>query len=249
MWFRFFHIIVISLLMFLAAVRADAKPVIADMSDYRISITSDFTGKRLLLFGARNDFGDILVVVRGPKRSITIRKKEQFGGVWLNGQKVTFQDVPYYYAVAGSRPLAEMNISPAFKALQLGIPYIEFDTAQPVGRVRKQEFRDAFIEYQKAKRLYQDYARPLTFMASTLFKTVIQFPDTLPRGNYAVDIYLIADGVIQAMQTLPIEVKKVGFDAFVYDAAHQHEWLYGLFAVAIALGFGWLVSYLFTKVW
>lgn len=226
-----------------------ARPIIADMSDYRIAITSEFTGKRLLLFGARNHAGDVLVVVRGPARDVIMRKKEQLGGVWMNGQKVAFENVPYYYAITGSRPLAEMVDSPVFNDLQLGLGTLEFSANPPVGDLRKEEFRKAFIAYQQEKRRYQDYAKPLTFMGDTLFKTTISFPDTLPRGNYAVDIFLLDKGVVQAMQTLPIEVKKLGFDAFVFDAAHQYPWLYGLVAVAIAVGFGWLVSYLFTKVW
>ena len=51
-----------------------AKPVIADLSDYDIRIDSSFTGTSLLLFGARNEPGDVIVVVRGPKKKFVVQK-------------------------------------------------------------------------------------------------------------------------------------------------------------------------------
>jgi uncharacterized protein (TIGR02186 family) len=237
-------------LLFFCASPALAKPIIADMSEYKISINSDFTGKRLLLFGSRNDAGDVVVVVRGPLRDITIHKKARVGGMWINSRRMRFNDIPYFYAITGTRPMKELAPSALYQTLGIGIEQLRFTpTRSPKNIDETTEFRQAFIKHQQSNHLYQNYRSPLTFMGSTLFKTVIPFPDTLPRGNYAVDIYLFADGVLQSMQSLPIQVVKVGFDAFVSDAAHQHAWLYGMVSVLIAVGFGWLVNFIFTKVW
>lgn len=229
---------------------AVAKPLIADLSEYQIFIDSGFTGKRLLLFGARNDAGDVLVTVRGPSRNVTVQKKIQVAGMWLNGAQVKFSNVPYFYAISGTRTLPELTPSSLFSVLRIGAENLDFTSATARRNAALvPEFRDAYFAKQQESGLYQHFEQPFTFMGKTLFKTVIPFPDTLPRGDYAVDVYLINNGVIHAMQSLPIAAEKVGFDAFVYDMAHQHAWLYGIIAVLIALGFGWLVSYIFTKVW
>lgn len=244
-----FRVFILLLLCLLSPPLA-AKPIIADMSEYQIAINSDFTGKRLLLFGARNDSGDVIVVVRGPNRNVTLHKKKRVAGIWLNGAQVKFSNIPYFYAVTGTRPIAELAPSAIYSILGIGVEHLDFASATSQrNQSLVPEFRRAYFRHQEKEGLYQNFSRPLAFMGKTLFKTVIPFPDTLPRGNYTVDVYLINNGIIQSMQSLPIEVVKVGFDAFVYDMAHQHAWLYGIIAVLIAIGFGWLVSYIFTKVW
>jgi uncharacterized protein (TIGR02186 family) len=226
-----------------------AKPIIADMSDYQIAIDSDFTGKRILIFGARNDPGDVMIVVRGPERDVTVRKKKRVMGIWMNGAQARFRDVPYFYAITGTRPVAELPASHLYRQLGIGLESISLETSASLGDQTLAEFREAYRERQKQLRLYQEFEHPLGFMGATLFKTVMNFPDNLPRGDYSVDVYLLKDGAVQSMHSLPIQVKKVGFDAFVFDAAHRQEWLYGLICVLIAVGFGWVVSFIFAKLW
>ncbi len=227
-----------------------AKPLIADLSEYQIQIASDFTGKRILVFGARNESGDIMIVVRGPTRNIIVRKKKQVAGIWVNGAQVKFSNIPHFYAITGTRPVAELVPSSVYATLGIGTEQLDFVSATAQRNTPLvPEFKEAYFKYQTTEGLYQNFSPALTFMDKTLFKTVIPLPDTLPRGDYTVDVYLINNGVIQSMQSLPLEVVKVGFDAFVYDMAHQHAWFYGAIAVLIAVGFGWLVGYIFTRVW
>lgn len=243
------HRIALILALLLLPFPLAAKPIVADMSDYQIAIDSDFTGKRILIFGARNDPGDVMIVVRGPERDIVMRRKKQVMGIWMNGAQARFRDVPYFYAITGTRPVAELPASHLYRQLGIGVESIPLETSATLGDLSLGEFREAYRNRQKQLRLYQEFEQPLGFMGATLFKTVVNFPDTLPRGDYAVEIYLLKDGAVQSMQSLPIRVEKVGFDAFVFDAAHQHEWLYGLACVLIAVGFGWAVSFIFAKLW
>ena len=72
---------------------SQAKPLVADLSQYRIEIDSGFTGTRLLLFGSRNEIGDIVVVVRGPEKNFSVRKKERILGMWINRQENKFRNI------------------------------------------------------------------------------------------------------------------------------------------------------------
>ena len=54
-----------------------ATALVADLSRDHIEITTSFSGTRLLLFGATEGVGDVVVVVRGPNRREVIRKKER----------------------------------------------------------------------------------------------------------------------------------------------------------------------------
>jgi uncharacterized protein (TIGR02186 family) len=87
---------------------ASAQELLFDWSPHRIQITSDFTGAPVIVFGVVDGPGDVIVVVRGPTDSVSVRRKRRFAGIWINRDEVEFDDVPAYYAVASGRPLNEI---------------------------------------------------------------------------------------------------------------------------------------------
>jgi hypothetical protein len=56
---------------------AVASPVVADMSNYEITMDSNFNGTRLFMFGARNESGDVIAVIRGPEKGEIRRHLDQ----------------------------------------------------------------------------------------------------------------------------------------------------------------------------
>lgn len=231
--------LLLALVLCLVSAAAQSKPLIADMSGYRIEIDSRFTGTSLLLFGARNETGDVVVVVRGPSRDYMIRKKEQVGGVlWLNRRRQKLQDVPAFYVVASSKPLKDIRNNGVLRQLGIG-----FQNVMPEGR---EEFINAFITHQQIQALYVSLEK-VSFMDESLFKLSLPFTDTIPRGDYTVDVYLINDGVLTSMQSIPLRVDRIGFDAFVYESAKYNGLIYGIVAVILALGIGWGASRVIHK--
>lgn len=223
-----------------------ATPVVADLSTYRIAIDAGFTGIRLFIFGARNDAGDIVVVIRGPERTFTVRKKERMMGMWINRSQLRFGNMPDFYAVASAKPLNAIEASALFKALHIGADTLLVAPQDTRKQALFPEFSDAFLAHQRGRRLYTDL-EPLGFMGETLFKTVIPFPDTIPGGDYVAEIYLVSDGELVGMQSIPIRVEKTGFDAAVADLAHGTPLLYGLLAVLLALGAGYSAGRIFES--
>lgn len=210
-----------------------AKPLVADLSQYRIAIDSSFTGTRLLLFGSRNDIGDIVIVVRGPERQFIVRRKERVAGVWMNHRERRFNDVPSYYALATSKPLSDMQDSGLFKRLRIGLK-----EAVMKNGVGDPTFAAALIAHAQDRHLYVAEPQKVSFMGESLFKMDVPFPDNIQGGDYAADVYLFNDGQLVSMQSIPIHVEKIGFDAWIYDLAHSHSVLYGIFAVLVAVSMG-----------
>ncbi|HEV3177595.1 MAG TPA: TIGR02186 family protein, partial [Stellaceae bacterium] len=50
---------------------ARAQALVADLTNHLVAITTGFTGTSVVLFGATDGNGDVIVVVRGPERDIT----------------------------------------------------------------------------------------------------------------------------------------------------------------------------------
>lgn len=241
------------LLLLLWPFSAQAKPLVADLSQYNIAIDSSFTGANLILFGARQAAGDVVVVVRGPMRHYTLRKKERVAGIWINRTSMELYNIPDYYAIASTKPLERLLSPETLQTLQIGIPHLPYLAGEQNKKDSKLtlqqqlEFENAFIADRLAKRLYVDNQQTVNFMGDTLFKTILPFPDITPRGGYTAETYLIYDRQIVGMQATPLHVAKSGLDAVIFELAHKHPALYGILAVLMAISAGWLASVIFRK--
>ena len=98
-----------------AAAEVPHETVEADVSTRSVSITSNFAGTEILVFGTVENSRqpspeagtyDVVVVVEGAASPLTVRKKDRVGGVWINSKEVRFAAVPVYYAIASTRSSA-----------------------------------------------------------------------------------------------------------------------------------------------
>jgi uncharacterized protein (TIGR02186 family) len=229
------------LLILLSAGGARAQPLTADLSSHVIGITTGFTGTNVVLFGAIDGPGDVVVAVRGPARDVQVRRKSRVGLIWVNTRRATFTEVPSYYAIASSRPLSEIT-TPATRNLhQLGLDNLRFGTR---GNIKNDvgEFRAALIRTQQREGLFADSVGKVEFLGGRLFRTTVTFPSNVPTGTYLVEVFLIRDKEVVAGQTVPLVVTKIGLDAELYDFADRRAALYGLIAVLGAALAGYLAS-------
>lgn len=226
---------------------ASGAPLVADLSTYRIDMDAYFSGTRLFLFGARNDAGDVVAIIRGPTRDFILRKKESFAGLWINRGRMKFFGVPAFYAVAASRKLEEIAPPALLSELGIGERALLAPPSDPKLLNDFTEYAPAFLDYQRRQKLYSE-SEMVKFMGETLFKMAIDFPDNIPPGHYTAEIYLINDAKIVGMQAMPIDVVKTGLDAWLYTVAHERPALYGAAAVLLALGIGWAAGRIFEKI-
>lgn len=243
---KFFYSLALALALALTS-PAKASPIVADLSNYTISMDAGFNGTRLFVFGARGDSGDVVVVIRGENKNYIVRKKEEFAGMWINKERMKFMDMPNFYAIASSKPLSEINETALFSKLGIGQKFLFSEPNDEKQKDRFNEFQNAFLEHQHTQKLYPTSPEPISFMEETLFKTTIDFSDNIPAGNYTAEIYLLSDGEIVGMQSTPITVVKSGIDAFIYNFAHNSPALYGIVAILLALGAGWGAGRLFEN--
>ena len=66
------------------AARADT--LVADLSKRLVAITTGFAGTDVLLFGAIDGEGDVVVVVRGPEKQVTMHRKSRVPVLAIIGQ-------------------------------------------------------------------------------------------------------------------------------------------------------------------
>ena len=224
----------------LATGGARAQPLVADLSDHLVAITTGFTGRHVLLFGAIEGEGDVAIVVRGPEGPVVVRRKSRFAGIWINDDQATFVHVPSFYAVAASRALDELAPPEVLERHEIGIGMLRLETDREGAEA--DAFRAALIRNKAREGLYPGALGTVTFLTGKLFRTDVYFPANVPTGTYTVHVFLIRDGQVEGAQTTPLIVSKIGLEADIFLFAHRRSALYGLLAVLAALMAGWAAN-------
>jgi len=222
--------------------------LVADLSSYRISITSSFQGTDLLLFGATEGGGDVVVVVRGPPEDLVVRRKARVAGIWMNRTAIAFTGVPSYYAVASTRPLDEALSESQRRRLQIGARQLVMrPSGTAAGDAEVARYREALTRNKERDRLFQEAPGTVAFLDSTLFRTTIHFPANAPVGRYNAEVYLVRDRQIVTAQSTPLFISKSGVERALFDFANRQPAIYGILAVLLAAFSGWLASVVFRR--
>jgi uncharacterized protein (TIGR02186 family) len=225
---------------------AAAQTLLFDLSRPRVSITSAFAGTDILVYGALDAPGDVIVTISGAPSRQTVLRKERVLGLWVTGARQTFEDVPVYYAIAATRPLTQILPSE-------GVPGVPITLAERLGAMRALDarkrsgaelhaFEQGMLEAKRRDGLYPDGAATITVLAGRLFRAELQFPSRLPVGDYDITAYVLRDGQPVAAVSKPLIVSKAGFSADISEWARDEAPLYGGFAIAMALLVGWVTG-------
>jgi len=238
---------------------ACAERLIVSVSNHRVTVTPNYAGEELVLFGSVETDGrthdaaggyDLVVTVSGPRADMVTRRKERRFGIWINTDSRQFLGVPGYLALFANRPF-ELIASPEIqRRQQLGLTNVLL--TQRVGSdyadvVPNDVFRRAFVRLQTEHGLYREDTTAVTFLTPTLFRTGIPLPAAVPIGTYDVEIKLFANGAYVTKSDTAFEIVKVGFEQFVAGTARQNGVVYGLVTTAMALMTGWLASVVFRR--
>jgi uncharacterized protein (TIGR02186 family) len=230
---------------------ARADTMIADLSSHLIAITSSFSGDDVLMFGAIEGDGDIIVVVRGPEENITIRRKERVAGIWVNNAYQDFEDVPVFYAISSTRPIEELLPDVLDrKRHAIGFDQIAFRAGTESRNVASDDvgsYVEALIRNKQRIGLYRYSVGQISLAGGRLFRAPLRFPANVPEGIYRAEVYHVRNGDIISAEITPLSISKVGIEFEVYDFAIRNGLAYGILAVIVACIAGWLGNIAFRK--
>ena len=230
-----------------APVSASAEPLVADLSSHLITITSSYTGTDLLLFGAIDQDGDVIVVIRGPEQPLVVRHKGRLAGVWLNRSAIRFAGVPGFYAVAATKSLGEIASASLLARHEIGTQHLRLEADAGLDEAEVAPYRAAIVRNMQRVELYPQQVGKITWLGKRLFRTEVHFPTNVPVGNYTAEVYLIRDNEVASAQTTPLFIRKTGIERAIFEYAHKQPFAYGVLAVLLAMAAGWLAAAIFRK--
>lgn len=251
-------VILLALFALLAPPRAGANEIVGALSQNRVSLTANFSGSEILIFGAirrdpaevlAGDDGaspfDVVIVIEGPRQPVAIWRKDRRAGIWVNVDSVTMASVPSFYAVATTAPLHQV-ITPETDAEYRISARQAIRSEQLIGDVPDPAvFSEALMRLRERADQFQLLDRFVHLEREILFRATVQLPANLTEGGYTTRMYLVRDGAVVSQFRTVIFVRKEGFERWLHQLAYDQPLLYGILALVIALIAGWGASALF----
>lgn len=230
--------------------------LIPEVSQHEIQVRQGFTGAELLLFGAiLNPDGlragrdyDIVVVLKGPTQSIILREKQKVAGIWINADSAEFRSAPAFYAIASTKPVRQIVDEKTAAIYELGLPWLQLSPIGAIEPAEQARFAAGLVDLMSRHDLYNQDEGSVKVNGQVLYQARISLPSSVQTGTYTAETFAISRGRVVASATSRVEVRKLGFEGAVVDFAQEHSFFYGLLAVAVSVGMGWLAGRLFALV-
>ena len=238
---------------------AAEKPVLVpDVSQRDIQIAYSFTGAEMLLFGAilypggRLPRGEspasIVVVVKGPTQSILVREKEKVAGIWVNADRLRYRSAPSFYAIASSRPIAQLVDDRTRAIYELGLDSLQLSPASNAAPAVQDRFARGLVELKRRSGLYFEDPHAVTVTDGVLYRARLTIPARVPVGRFTAETFLIRDGHVLTAAVREIDIHKSGFERFIARAADRSAIPYGLTAVALSVLLGWGAGWIARRI-
>ncbi|MGG7567750.1 TIGR02186 family protein [Rhodovulum sp. DZ06] len=227
------------------------RSIVAALSQNRVSITADFSGSQIFVFGAvkRTAPSDeplqVIVTIAGPSAPELVRRKDRVAGVWANTDEVLIDEAPSFYAVASSHPVEEILSFREDLKHRIGINQLVSLLYLPEGVAEPESFREAVIRIRRNEGLYVELPRAVEVVEDTLFAVDVNLPANLVEGDYRARVFLLGEQEVQDVFETDIAVRKVGLERWLYALSRESPAAYGLLSIFIALTAGWGASEVF----
>jgi uncharacterized protein (TIGR02186 family) len=237
------------LLLLLAPGLASAQPLVARLSTDRVEVTTAFVGESVLVFGSTEEplgpGGDeIIIVARGPASPFVVRRKVNVLGLWLNGPSATFDNVPSFYAIAGTLPAWRLLPEPVRQARGLGLDALPL---APSAGARSPNFRAALLELKRGEGLWLEDVAPVETAGNRLFQLRLPLPATVRPGSYNIEVHLVRSRQVIMTEQMGFVVARTGTAADIEHLARVQPAVYALMCIILAALAGWLGSVLFRR--
>lgn len=239
------------------AQEVDPATIQIGLSTDRITITPDFSGADLTIFGSVDDTDplatrqrryDVIVVLEGPPRPIVVRRKDRVLGMWINTASETFSDVPVSYSIATTRRFQDITTPTTYRQLALGPGNIHLEPAdEDEAPATIQEFGAALRQQKATLGLYSERVGDVQFLSTSLFRATLTLPPNVPPGTHNARAFLFKDGRFLKATAAHLFIRKSGFEQTLFRLANNHGFFYGFCSVALAFVTGWAGRMIFRR--
>lgn len=236
---------------------AQSEPILVpEVSQDDVQVRQGFTGTDLLLFGAildprgqraGQDY-EIVVVLKGPTAPVRVREKQRVGGIWINANSTAFRSAPSFFAVASSAPIGDIVDERTAAIYEFGTEFIQLSPGGIIDLDEQRRFSEGLVDLRTRQGLFKEDMDGVEISEQVLYQARISLPSNVQTGSYTAETFAVAQGRVIASAVADVEVRKVGFERFIEVFSRQQAFFYGMLAVLMSVGTGWVAGRLFALI-
>ena len=224
----------------------------AHLTPEAVDIGTFFNGTEVYVSGNVSRDAEVVVRLSGMRQDVALKKKGKvLGLLWMNLGSITIHNAPTLYLVYISDDLETTARTQPDKWEDLGFGFAALKKKVDISSAEgdSEEIFGEFLKLKESEGLYAIEPGRVTYgegeSGGKSFEAILQIPPRLTPGKYLVETFAVKDGSVEASTKAELQVKQVGFPAFVSGLAFKRGALYGLLATIIAIAAGLLMGVLF----
>ena len=164
----------------------------------------------------------------------------------MNASSTELRSAPSYYAIASTKPIADIVDEKTAAIYELGLKWLQLS---PIGAIDPEEqirFAAGLVERDRKAGLYREDEGGVSVSEQVLYQARIRLPSQVPTGVYTAETFAITDGRVVASASSQVDVRKLGIERAIANFSENYGFAYGLLAVIVSVGMGWLAGRLFA---
>ncbi|MEO9669393.1 MAG: TIGR02186 family protein, partial [Marinomonas sp.] len=107
---------------------------------------------------------------------------------------------------------------------------------------------EGLVEQRERLGLYNEDMRGVRVSEQVLYQARIALPSNVTTGKYTAETFAISEGRVIASAVADVNVRKTGVGRFVELSSQDWSLTYGLVAVMLSIGMGWIAGRLFSMI-
>ncbi len=218
------------------------EPLVVAPAASEVRITTDFTGTELKAIGSMRGPADLIIKLVGPPQEVTLSRETKLGPFWIGGDTVKMESAPSLLFIYATAPIASI-LSPAEQQkhglLLEGVPVRVEPQLQAHAA---DDWRKAFFRLKERHGYYHEDDTAIRVFGNRLFIADMRLPGDLQVGTYTVETLVVKSGKVVGRDVGEFKVRLAGIERRVWNAAHDHSWLFGVLFTLLAMVLGFALN-------
>ena len=220
---------------------AEAAVVMVPETEY-VDVTTSFKGADVKTFGVVDQPGDVIVKVTGPRQNVTIAREKQWGPFWIGGGKVDVAEAPSLLYVYSTKPVATVLSQAQRDKNGLTLEGVHIEIKPPALGKNGDDWRRAFFRLKEKGGHYVEDDHAVKVVRNRLVVSDISLPGDAQIGQYTIETLLVNGGNVVARDLSHFELRQTGIEAWIWNAAQQNAWTFGLACTLCAMMLGFVLN-------
>jgi len=212
-----------------------------------VDITPEFAGADVKTYGVIDGPGDLIIKVTGPRQDVTLSREIKWGPLWVGGGKVNVAGAPSLLYLYATKPIAAILAPDEQDKYQLRLEGVRIRIEPRLLGHAADDWRQAFFRLKEKERRYVEDDHAIKVIRDRLVVTDIVLPADAQIGNYVIETLLVKSGKVVGHDVSHIEVRQIGIERWLWNAARSHAWLFGIACTLAAMVLGFTLSAVFHR--